>query len=39
MNCPVCGGPLSMLSCLGRLLWFRCKACGLDVSQELEEEE
>lgn len=29
--CPRCGSPFaSVLGRLGRLLWFRCRACGFD---------
>lgn len=34
MTCPGCGGEGSFLGGLGRLEWFRCRACGLDFSRD-----
>lgn len=32
--CPACGSEvLVLLGQLGRLLWLRCRDCGIDVSQ------
>lgn len=33
-GCLACGGELTLLGSLGRLTWFRCRACGLDQSTE-----
>lgn len=30
MICLVCAGDLEMLGVLGRILWARCRDCGLD---------
>lgn len=35
MNCPVCGGERSELGVLGRLRWFRCRACGWEWSKRI----
>lgn len=29
-----CGGMLMLLGSLGRLNWFRCRGCGMDMSRE-----
>lgn len=32
--CPLCGSEvLTLLGQLGRLLWLRCRDCGIDVHQ------
>ena len=28
-DCKACGGPLTFLGALGRLLWGRCRLCGM----------
>jgi hypothetical protein len=33
ISCGTCGGEGVYLGQLGRLMWFRCRACGLDFSQ------
>lgn len=30
MMCTLCGGPLVILGQLGRLMWYRCRDCGMD---------
>jgi len=30
--CPACGGPGVPLGRLGRLIWWRCRDCGIDFS-------
>ena len=30
--CLACGGELQPIGTLGSLAWFRCRACGIDVS-------
>lgn len=37
MTCPTCGGDLFFLGKLGRLFWYRCRACGLDHSWHKED--
>lgn len=43
-TCGICGGWLYVLGELGRLVWFQCRDCGMQWSQdratcpELEEE-
>lgn len=32
MTCSYCHGSLTLLGQLGRLLWLRCRACGLEQS-------
>ena len=32
--CPVCGGYSTLLGRLGRMLWFRCRACGLEWNEK-----
>lgn len=35
--CPYCGGLLTALGSLGRLLWYRCQDCGATINDsELE---
>lgn len=34
MSCAVCGGDLTLLGKMGRLVWFRCRDCGMDQSTE-----
>jgi tRNA(Ile2) C34 agmatinyltransferase TiaS len=36
--CHLCGGPLNLLGQLGRLIWLRCRNCGMEFSTESEEE-
>ena len=31
-RCKLCGGLLCLLGVLGRLTWFRCRACGMQFS-------
>lgn len=31
--CKLCSGVLAYLGQLGRLHWFRCRACGMQFSQ------
>lgn len=38
MECPVCGGELTVLGILGRLLWCRCRNCGMECNLPAEEE-
>lgn len=33
MRCPICGGPGSPLGQLGRLLWWRCRYCGIQYME------
>ena len=34
--CPGCGGDtLNVLGILGRIVWFRCRRCGIDVQKDL----
>ena len=36
--CPCCGCPdLTPLGILGKLEWFRCRACGMDINREVDE--
>ena len=32
--CPLCWHDGTFLGMLGRLLWFRCRACGIDWCEE-----
>lgn len=34
MACPACGGIGVKLGALGRLIWYRCRQCGIDYSKE-----
>ncbi len=34
LGCPVCSGLGYLLGQLGRLLWFRCRGCGIEFSCE-----
>lgn len=36
-ECSACGGALQSLGVLGRVAWFRCRACGLEQSREVSE--
>lgn len=36
--CSLCGGTLILLGQLGRLAWYRCRACGMEFSRELKRE-
>ncbi|MCU0690056.1 MAG: hypothetical protein MUF54_01515 [Polyangiaceae bacterium] len=31
--CACCGGTAYLLGALGHLAWYRCRACGIDVSR------
>ena len=33
LACLMCGGELCFLGQLGRLFWFRCRDCGLEISK------
>ena len=33
-SCVLCGGILVYLGTLGRLLWLRCRDCGMEQNQE-----
>lgn len=33
-DCPICGGESTLLGALGRLLWFVCRYCGAQFSEE-----
>ena len=36
--CPMCASAvLTFLGALGNLLWFRCRACGMDCSQDADQ--
>ena len=35
MNCLLCNGPCEPLGSLGRLMWFRCRNCGMNCSKKL----
>lgn len=37
MECPECGGTAQLIGRLGNRKHYRCESCGLDVSQELDE--
>lgn len=38
MDCPVCGGPGTLLGFMGRFCWLRCRNCGHDfVAEEAED--
>lgn len=34
-SCAYCDGPLTILGMLGRLLWLRCRNCGVECSREM----
>lgn len=34
MKCPLCGGLLVLLGKLGRLVWFRCRDCGMEFGKD-----
>jgi DNA-directed RNA polymerase subunit RPC12/RpoP len=36
--CKLCGGTLQLLGQLGRLAWYRCRHCGIEVSKEFRRE-
>lgn len=33
--CPICAGEGIALGQLGKLLWFRCRACGMDFNRKI----
>ena len=33
-HCPMCDGPGTIMGALGNKLWFRCRDCGIDFSEE-----
>jgi tRNA(Ile2) C34 agmatinyltransferase TiaS len=33
-SCPYCEGPMYLLGQLGKLIWKRCRNCGLQTSTE-----
>jgi len=37
-ECRLCGAELAWLGRLGRLLWLRCRDCGMDFSTRAEPE-
>jgi tRNA(Ile2) C34 agmatinyltransferase TiaS len=37
--CGICGGELVLMGQLGRKAHFRCRACGMEWSKDIEEEE
>lgn len=40
MHCPVCDSDaVALLGVLGRVYWYRCRRCGWDFSQRLEDDE
>jgi hypothetical protein len=34
-SCKYCRGPLGYLGILGRLMWFRCRACGSEQAAQV----
>jgi tRNA(Ile2) C34 agmatinyltransferase TiaS len=34
VSCPVCGGEAGELGSLGRLIWFRCRCCGMEFNRD-----
>lgn len=34
--CGYCGGALTLLGRLGRMIWYRCRDCGADLNEEEE---
>ena len=34
MVCPACGGIGFIMGILGKLVWFRCRACGMDFCKK-----
>jgi len=34
MQCGVCDGELQFLGQMGQKIWFRCRACGMDQSDD-----
>jgi hypothetical protein len=34
MYCVICDGILEILGGLGKLVWFRCRDCGMDQNRE-----
>ncbi len=34
MKCSLCGGDLGLLGKLGRLLWYKCRHCGMLFSRK-----
>lgn len=38
-HCPACGGVGNRLGHLGKLLWLRCRDCGIDFHAPEEETE
>lgn len=39
MDCMVCGGPMILIGVLGSRRWYRCRDCGIDDHEEVEENE
>jgi len=39
VSCPACEGPGLLLGALGKLLWFRCRHCGVEFSVKEEKHE
>lgn len=37
--CPICEGPGTLLGRLGRLVWWRCRDCGMEFSTRRPREE
>ena len=37
--CEFCGGVLCLLGLLGHMAHFRCQNCGMEFSQEVDDEE
>lgn len=34
MQCGVCGGDLTYLGQMGQKMWFRCRQCGMNISDD-----
>jgi hypothetical protein len=39
LECPTCYGEAECLGGLGRLIWFRCRFCGMEFFIDAEQEE
>lgn len=37
--CPMCYGDALLMGCLGRLVWYRCEACGVDFNHTTTDED
>jgi len=39
MDCMICGGPMVLIGTLGSRRWYRCRNCGIDDHEEIEQGE